>query len=85
MEKTARQKTKENEVYKVKPNLSLTGKDIKYRLANGTLKLRDNGQYSIDKELDQARRMNRLELQDALRTQTETAGKLRESLNKNQK
>lgn len=55
--------TKQNDnKFKVIPNLSLRGKDIRQRLANGSLKLNPSNQYSLDTQIDATRRMHKIDI-----------------------
>lgn len=62
METTIKQPIKKDPKFRVIPNLSLKGKDIAMRLKNRTLRIDSDGQYSLEAEIDETRRMSRLDL-----------------------
>ncbi len=66
MDETQEVKKDENR-FKVIPNLSLKGTDVIKRLRNRTLMPSQNGQYSLDERIDEARRMNKADLINAYR------------------
>lgn len=59
LKQTAKQKDPK---FRVIPNLSLKGKDIATRLKNRTLKIDTDGQYSLEAEIDETRRMSKLDI-----------------------
>lgn len=50
-----------NEKYRVKPNLSLRGRDIMQRLNNGTLPLNKDGQYTLDPKYAQMKGKSKID------------------------
>lgn len=50
-----------NEKFRVKPNLSLRGRDIMQRLNNGTLPLSPEGQYTLDEKYAQMKNKSRID------------------------
>lgn len=55
-------KTTDKNQFKVIPNLSLKGPDILRRYQNRTLNLQGQGQYSLDPDIDDARKMTKSDL-----------------------
>jgi len=73
-------KTDKNK-FKVIPNLSLKGPDIMRRIANRTLIMNGGtGQYSLDEEVDEARRMTKMDIMNKHREITGNIANLQKSM-----
>jgi len=73
-------KTDKNK-FKVIPNLSLKGPDIMRRIANRTLIVNGQGQYSLEPEVDDARRMTKMDVMNKHRELTGNIANLQKSIN----
>jgi len=73
-------KTDKNK-FKVIPNLSLKGPDIMRRIANRTLIMNSQGQYSLDQEVDDTRRMTKMDIMNKHRELTGNIANLQKSMN----
>jgi len=73
-------KTDKNK-FKVIPNLSLKGPDIMRRIANRTLITNGaTGQYSLDAEVDETRRMTKMDIMNKHRELTGNIANLQKSM-----
>lgn len=68
--------------FKVIPNLSLKGKDIMNRLKNNSLQLQHSGQYSLEEEIDNSRRLSKVEIMHKAKENLENINNLTSKLNK---
>jgi len=72
-------KTDKNK-FKVIPNLSLKGPDIMRRIANRTLIVNGQGQYSLDPEVDDTRKMTKMDIMNKHREITGNIANLQKSM-----
>lgn len=68
--------------FKVRPNLSLRGKDIQTRLKNNTLDTDADRQYSLDEKIDETRKLSKLELNTKVNENNRKIQDLNDRLNK---
>lgn len=61
---TTKPKYKKNPKYRVIPGLTPNGKELMQRLKNRSIVLEDNGDYSLDQEMDEARRLTKSDLRN---------------------
>jgi len=73
-------KRTDNNKFKVIPNLSLKGPDIMRRIQNRTLIVNGQGQYSLESEVDEARRMTKMDIMNKHREITGNIANLQKSM-----